>query len=268
MYSEYSSKVDSGSPAHIYDRFFVPALFEQWSVVVCERAGITAGQSALDVACGTGALTCVAADIAGDAGAVHGLDCNPEMLAVARAKQSDVVWQEGVAESLPYDDRYFDNVVSQFGFMFFDDKSKALSEMTRVLKPGGNLVIAVCDAIDHSPGYAVLTELLNRLFGNAVAEAFRAPFSCGDRQYLASLCDHAGLRDYEIERRDGRVRFDSVSSLIATERACAWTLGGCLDDAQFEQLLDAAEESLYPFVDDTGVIEFTMPALIISANKP
>ena len=59
--------------------------------------------------------------------------------------------------------------------MFFDDKVAALREMKRVLRPDGRLAVAVCDAVERSPGYAAFVGLLERLFGRAIAGAFCAP---------------------------------------------------------------------------------------------
>jgi len=255
------------SPAEVYDQYFVPALFQQWGPIVSSAAGISPGQQVLDVACGTGALTAAAAEKTGSAGQIVGLDPNEEMLAVARRKHKNIEWRNGRAETIPFPDEHFDAVISQFGMMFFEDRPAALREMMRVLEPGGTLAVAVCDALDHSPGYAVLAELLHRLFGHAVAEAFRAPFACGDPDHLLSLCREAGLPEATITRHDGMVRFASIEALVATERACAWTLGGLLDDAQFDQLRKKAEESLRPFAMDDGRVEFTMPALILTATK-
>ena len=129
------------------------------------------------------------------------------------------------------------------------------------------MVVAVCDALDHSSGYAVLSELLHRLFGPDVAEAFRAPFVCGDRELLQDLCRQAGIPQAEVTRSDGSVRFASIDALVATERACAWTLGGLLDDDQFARLTAAAQESLAPFAGPDGTVDFTMPVLMIRARK-
>jgi len=255
------------SPAQVYEELFVPALFQQWGRIIADLARIAPGQRVLDVACGTGVLACAAAERAGPNGAVTGLDPNEEMLTVARGKSARIEWTHGRAESLPFADASFDRVVSQFGLMFFADQAAGLREMMRVLRSGGRLALAVCDALDHSPGYAVLAELLHRLFGATVADALRAPFALGERRRLLSLCEQAAVRNAQIARADGTVRFGSIEQLVSTERACVWTLGGLLDDNQFERLLDEAEESLRPFVTADGRLAFEMPALVITVEK-
>ncbi|ASY66608.1 Ubiquinone/menaquinone biosynthesis methyltransferase UbiE (plasmid) [Sinorhizobium sojae CCBAU 05684] len=254
-------------PAEIYDTHFVPALFAQWGPVVAAEAGVRKGDRVLDVACGTGALTLAAAKITGPSGSVVGLDANPDMLAVARGKPGQIEWLEGKAEALPLPDNGFDVVVSQFGFMFFEDKPKALAEMMRVLRPGGRLAVAVCDAVENSPGYGAFALLLDQLFGKEVGDAFRAPFSLGNVGRLQEICSEAGLMEAEIVQRNGKVRFRSIDALVSTERACVWTLGGVLTDQQFERLLMESETALGPFVIDGGTIEFDMPSLIIKAWK-
>jgi ubiquinone/menaquinone biosynthesis C-methylase UbiE len=255
------------TPAEVYDDRFVPALFAHWGPVMCEIAGIRTGDRVLDVACGTGALTRAALERAGPQGKVVGIDPNQDMLAVARRRNPDIDWREGRAEAIPFPDASFDAVASQFGFMFFEDRAGALREMMRVLRPGRRLAVAVCDAVERSPGYAAFAALLQRLFGKQVADAFRAPFILGDREKLRGICDEAGLAHAEISRRNGLVRFSSIDALVSTERACVWTLGGVLSDDQFARLLDESKRALKPFVGPDGEIAFDMPALIIAAEK-
>jgi SAM-dependent methyltransferase len=254
-------------PAEVYDEQFVPALFRQWGPVLCDAAGMEPGQRVLDVACGTGALTQAVAERVGPRGTVAGLDANPEMLAVARRKHAKIEWHDGRAEALPFADASFDAVVSQFGLMFFDDRVAALREMRRVLRPGGRMAVAVCDALENSPGYAALAALLERLFGKGVADAFRAPFSLGDVSTLRALCADADLADAKIARHQGTVRFASIDALVSTERDCVWTLGGLLDDTQFEQLRREAQGVFRPFIDRDGMVAFAMPALLITAGR-
>lgn len=255
------------SPADVYDERFVPALFLPWGPVLCEAACVGPGQRVIDVGCGTGALTLAVAKRVAPGGAAVGLDPNPDMLAVARRKGASVDWRDGRAEALPFADASFDAVVSQFAMMFFDDRVAALREAQRVLCPGGRLALAVCDAIERSPGYAALAGLLERLFGRSVVDAFRAPFALGDASHLRTLCRDAGFADAQVVQRQGTVSFASIDELVSTERACIWTLGGLLDEAQFERLLREARNVLLPFVGAEGKIAFTMPALLITAGK-
>lgn len=254
-------------PAEVYDEQFVPALFAPWGPVVAAEAEVRKGDRVLDVACGTGALTLAVSKIAGPSGMVVGLDINPEMLAVARRKPVQIEWLEGRAEALPFADNSFDAVVSQFGFMFFEDRPKAPAEMMRVLKPNGRLAVAVCDAVENSPGYGTFARLLDQLFGTEIGDAFRAPFCLGDARRLRDICREAGLAGAEVVRRNGKVRFNSIDALVSTERACAWTLGGVLTDEQFERLLSESKTALKPFSVDGETVAFDMPSLIIKARK-
>jgi hypothetical protein len=84
---------------------------------------------------------------------------------------------------------------------------------------------------------------------------------------LRALCEEAGIAGAVVTQHSGTVRFQSIEALISTERACVWTLGGMLDEAQFERLLEASETALAPFAGSDGVVEFAMPALVITATR-
>jgi ubiquinone/menaquinone biosynthesis C-methylase UbiE len=255
------------SPAEVYEEQFVPALFAQWGPVVCAAAGVATGHRVLDVACGTGALGVAARERVGTGGVVVGVDANPQMLDVARRRHHGIEWREGRAEALPFADASFDRVVSQFGLMFFDDAPAALREMWRVLRPAGRLAVAVCDALARSPGYSALAALLQRLFGEPVAAAFRAPWALGDANRLLDLCEAAGITGAQVARHSRDVRFASIDALVAAERACVWTLGGLLDDEQFERLRLEARQALREFCGADGATRIAMPALIVGAER-
>ena len=165
--------------AEVFDQFFVPALFDKWPARVLEAAGVKEGDAVLDVACGTGVLTLAPDEKVGANGFTTGVDINDGMLSVARKKSSGIVWRNGWAESLPYSGGSFDAVISQFALLFFEDKRTAIREMARVLKPGGQLAIAVWDSLENTPAYAAVTALLARLFDDQTANALRAPFILG-----------------------------------------------------------------------------------------
>lgn len=255
-------------PAEVYDELFVPALFAPAARVVADVADPPAGSKLLDVGCGTGALAGALVERVGAGGSVVGVDPNPQMLAVARRKPWPVRWVDGRAEALPFGDATFDAVVSQFAMMFFDDRARALREMRRVLQQRGTLCVAVCDAVETSPGYGRLAGLLQRLFGREVADAFRAPFALGDRQRLLELCVGSGWPEAEVVSRPVEVGFGSVDDMVAADRACIWTLGGLLDAAQFDRLRAEARRELQPFVRGDGRVSFAMPVLIARAVAP
>jgi SAM-dependent methyltransferase len=251
------------SAAEIYEEFFVPALFQQWTPIVADAAGIKAGQRVLDVACGTGVLAREAAGRVEPGGSVTGLDRNEGMLAMARRIAPAVEWKAGRAEQLPFPDASFDAVVSQFGLMFFDDRAQALREMRRVLKPGGLLAVAVWDRLENSPGYAAMAGLLERLFGRRIASELHAPFALGDRDALRGLFAEAGLGEAKVTTHAGTARFPSIEAWVRTD-VKGWTLADLIDDDQYALLLREAAVALRRYARVEGIVIFDAPALIVT----
>ena len=254
------------SAAEIYEEFFLPALFHEWAPRMADAAQVAPGQKVLDVACGTGVLACEAAKRVAPGGAVTGLDRNDGMLAVARRKAPDIDWHCGLAEALPFPDGSFDVVVSQFGLMFFEDRVKALTEMWRVLRPGGRLAVAVWDALERTPGYAAMAALLQRLFGARIANELRAPFALGDAASLRALFEAAGIPDVAVEAQVGKARFPSIEAWVETD-VKGWTLAELIDDPQYALLLREAKSALGRYAGADGGVVFDAPALIVTACK-
>jgi ubiquinone/menaquinone biosynthesis C-methylase UbiE len=255
----------SESTAEIFDRLFLPAITGPWAVRLADAAGIEAGQRVLDVACGTGGATAEALRRVGPGGAVFGLDRSAEMLAVARRKMPDLDWTEARAEALPFPDESFDTALCQFGLMFFDDRAQALNEMRRVLRRGGRVALAVWDRLDKTPGYAALTELVERRLGGAAGVPIRAAFSLGDTAEVRSLLDAAGFASVKAASVDATACFPSIRVWVEAE-VRGW-VGGDFEAGAYEALLGEAEQGLAPYARPDGGVEFDLPAIIATATR-
>ena len=112
-----------------------------------EHGPLAPGERVLDLGCGAGTDSLVAAQMVGPGGRVTGIDMTPEMLAKARAAAaqmgaSNVEFLESEAEQLPFADGSFDVVVSNGVIDLIPDKDAVFSEIFRVLQPGGRMQLA------------------------------------------------------------------------------------------------------------------------------
>lgn len=128
---------------------FPPALLESFCGVgnPFSLGKVDSGEVVLDLGCGAGFDTAVAAHLVGPEGLVVGVDVTPEM--VTRAWELAMLlpfrhlsFQVASAESLSFPDRFFDVVTSNGAFNLVIEKDKAAEEIHRVLKPGGRLLLA------------------------------------------------------------------------------------------------------------------------------
>jgi len=148
------------------------------------------GERLLDVGCGTGALLHPLSQRYPEA-RLTGVDPVPEMLEVARRRLPlEVDLHGGWAEQLPFGGAQFDVVVSCNAFHYFREPAAAVREMTRVLAPGGRLVIT-----DWCDDYLAcrLCDLYLRLFNRAHVKIY-------SRQDCLRLLREAGLRSVDVDR--------------------------------------------------------------------
>jgi SAM-dependent methyltransferase len=108
---------------------------------------INPGEAVLDIGCGAGVDAILAAMMTGASGKVFGIELIPEMLKRAEENLAltglkNVTLKQAAAENLPFADREFDVVISNGVFNLVPDKNRALSEVRRVLKPEGRLMMA------------------------------------------------------------------------------------------------------------------------------
>ena len=136
--------------------------------------------------------------------------------------------------------------------------------MRRVLRVGGRVAVATWAAVEESPGYMAMVELLADELGEWAADALRAPFCLGVPDELGELLRRA-FPDVAVKRHEGQARFASLEDWLHTEIR-GWTLADHIDDDQFAKLRCAAAERLRSFVTSDGSVRFATPALIATAT--
>jgi demethylmenaquinone methyltransferase/2-methoxy-6-polyprenyl-1,4-benzoquinol methylase len=116
-------------------------LHHRWRARAVDLADVGPGSQVLDVASGTGDLAIELARRVAPTGDVIGSDFSEEMLERARQKAPGLTWEWGNALDLPYASARFDAATVGFGARNFSDLDRGLSEMARVVKPGGKVVV-------------------------------------------------------------------------------------------------------------------------------
>jgi len=191
--------------AGVYDLMntaMTAGLHHQWRGRAADLARVGPGDRVLDVATGTGDLAIELARRVGSDGEVTGSDFSEGMLARARAKAPQLRFEWGDAQQLPYADGQFDAATVGFGARNFADLRAGLSEMARVVRPQGRVVVLEITT-PHRPPLSLFYRLwfdrivpaLGRLAGDPDAYSYlpssvkRFPGPAD----LAALMDDVGL---------------------------------------------------------------------------
>jgi SAM-dependent methyltransferase len=244
-----------------YDDVLVPRLFNPWADLLLDEVGVAPGWAVLDVACGPGTVSRLAAGRVGPAGRVTGCDLSPAMLALAQTKPpvaggGPITYRQCPADALDVADCTFDVVLCQQGLQFFPDRVAALAEMRRSLKADGRVGVAVWCAIEECPPFEGVALALGDILGEECELAYRnGPWGLADAGQLARLFGAAGFRDVDLRRHTLPVVFDGgPAQLLATlPHTSIASQMAALDERGRADLLAAAEEHLRPMLQDGQV---------------
>lgn len=195
----------TGSIPENYDTYLGPLLFEFSAADMARRISEALGRAAkvLEVACGTGISTRHLANTLPDGTEIVATDLNEAMLAHAANVNGEfpgVTYEQADALDLPFDDTSFDAVVCQFGIMFFPDKAKGMSEMTRVLKPGGVLALNVWDSFDRNLAVGIVDRVIKGFFVSDPPRFLEVPFSLYNIEDGRRLFNDAGYKAVDVTR--------------------------------------------------------------------
>jgi ubiquinone/menaquinone biosynthesis C-methylase UbiE len=218
---------------------------------VVAEADVQPGMSVLDVASGTGEPAISIATQLNGTGHVVATDISADPLKIAaeRAQQrglTNIEFKPCDVHGLDFPDNSFDRITSRLGAMFFADIDKALSEIRRVLRPGGKVVLLTWGPMSQPYFETTIGTLLRTIPNSTLPPSGAKMFRFGDPEYLSSLMKKTG--------------FHNISARIET---LPWTWRGTAQDVwgyfqsvtvPFKPLMDSIPQDCRSEIDQ-AVIE-------------
>lgn len=261
-------KTYGGSAPENYERYFVPVIGGPLAKELVKIAAIQPGERVLDVACGTGIVARLAADLVGEKGRVAAVDINPGMLATARSLSAEksIEWYESNAEDIPLTNDSFDVVMCQLGLQFFQDRLAALREMRRVLSPGGRLLIRT---VGPTPKlFAIFDVALSRHISPELSAFVQKVFSLHDTNEIQNLLSAAGFDEISVRSETKPLRLPLPKEFLwqyIYSTPLAEPLAKA-DDAKRAALEDEVVAKWDEFVEDGSLI-LNLPDVLATARK-
>lgn len=191
----------TGSVPENYDRYLGPMLFEPYADDLAKRIPPRDGLSVLEVACGTGIVTAKLRAYLPASARLIATDLNEGMLKFGEAKRGapGIEWQIADMMALQFADESFDCVVCQFGMMFVPDKTAAMRELRRVLKPGGRLLFNVWDSLAANGFSRIANDVIKHWTQPEPVRFYEAaPFAFSDEAQMRAWLNEAAFSEIEM----------------------------------------------------------------------
>lgn len=219
----------------------------------------------LDLCCGTGRATGAASALGARA---EGIDVSPAMVQAARAAFPSAVFDVGDAESIPREDDTYDAAICAFGVMHVGSPEAMISEMARVLKPGGRVALSHWVGPPESPLFKIVFGTMQKLADMSVVPPSPPPFALSSEDAMRELLERGGFKDVSVVRLP--LVFRAPAGKFANHfRAFAARAAVILDnqsDAILQEIYSAWDAQLAEFLVD-GEYRVPMPALAVSAVR-
>ena len=217
--------------------------------ILIDLAGIGPGDRVLDIASGAGDPALSIALKVGPQGSVTAFDANPEMLDGARGRAekmdlSNMAFEIGRMEELPFDGAGFDAVTYRFGLMSAEDPVAALTGARRALKAGKKAAYMTHGSRDKSTLFSVLGPAVHGFLGEPDTGGAERRFRFSEKGSLEKVFKSAGFKNIEereasktdIREKDGRfwqtMLLRSFGARIeGFEEARLEELHGCIEQA-------------------------------------
>jgi ubiquinone/menaquinone biosynthesis C-methylase UbiE len=240
-----------------------------------EAIGPRPGQRVLELAAGLGETGMRAAELVAPTGGVIVSDQAEAMLEGARARAvalglSNVEFQVLNAEWIDLPVASVDHVLCRWGYMLMADPAAALGETRRVLRSGGQVALAVWDAIEHNPWAALpARELLERGLSPRPAEGTPGPFTLASRERVAELLAQAGFAETRLQTLELVRRHASFTELWDSTLDLSRAFHDVVleqPEAEIAEIKASLAERFAPYTSADGALEIPARTLVAMAS--
>jgi SAM-dependent methyltransferase len=240
------------------------------SPYLLKALGARSGQRICDVGSGGGALALALTAEVGPAGEVVGLDISDPLIELAKQRAADagmanVRFVRMDVQTDAFDGTPFDQAVSQFGVMFFDEPTKAFGAIRGLLRPGGRLVFACWQGVERNPWH-VATALRGMLPAPptpAPGKSPVGPFAFGDDEYVGEVLEAAGFAEVRATPYSMTLRAPADAVVDVSLLSFMGVPPDRIDEA-----LALVEDHLKQFSDGSGAFDFPLAFWIVEAIVP
>jgi SAM-dependent methyltransferase len=167
---------------------------------------------------------------------------------------------------LPFRNGSFDVALCQSGLMFVPDPAAAVSELARVVRPGGRVAVQLWSSLDRQTAMRPLADAVARHAGPDAVDLISTYFRLGDRDGFTGLVTKAGLEVTDVRTLPVTVRAPSVDDYITTEVESTPLVERISEDA-YRRIREDAREGLARYVDSSGALALPLEAYLVAARR-
>lgn len=245
----------SAGRAWVEAQTMLDRLFQPFQELLLETVPFGAAGQALDIGCGTGAITLAVSQRLGEQGRCVGVDISEPMIAAARARaerlHASARYVLADAQTHAFAPQSFDLILSRFGVMFFSDPVAAFANLRRAAKPGAELRLIAWRAAAENPFMTTAERAAAPLLPNLPIRQPGAPgqFAFADRQKVQAILQDSGWSEIDIRPIDVPCALPEPDLIPYLSRL--GPVGMSLqtaDDTTREQVIDTVRAAFGPFV--------------------
>lgn len=252
------------------------AVNEGFNEPLLDAAALTEGCRVLDIGCGSGQTTRLAA-LRAPRGHALGLDLSGPMLAEARARAerdglSHVAFEQGDAQVHPFESGAYDSALSRYGVMFFADPVAAFGNIGRALRPGGRLAFVCPAAAEHNGWVEALSALSGLLpVGDLARPGLPGMFSLADPARIREVLTGAGFTGITVTESQaygtwGSGAADAAEFLLGTGPGSH--LMRQVDETTRVRARRALEDRLRAHETPDGMVRLLSTSWLVTADRP